>query len=189
MRMKPANLGSIIAKLIAAVMLFTALGRQAYDYYTILRLIACGVAAFTAFQAAQIKKFGWLFVFVMVAMALNPIAPLHLKRDTWKLVDTAAGVLLLLAIAVVDIRKTAPASAAKPPAPAPAPPPPANAVETPVKPTEKPSERSAVQSRRPWTTPAWCYTWMGKSATPAWWWCFPFFLIILVYLVLCFIGP
>jgi hypothetical protein len=30
--MKPANLGIIIAKLIAAVILFAALGRHAYDY-------------------------------------------------------------------------------------------------------------------------------------------------------------
>ena len=73
--MKPANLGIIIAKLIAAVMLFAALGRHAYDYYTLLRWVACGVAAFTAFQAAQNKKFGWLFVFIIAAIVLNPISP------------------------------------------------------------------------------------------------------------------
>ena len=108
MHMKPANLGSIIAKLIAAVMLFAALDRHAYDYYTILHWVACGVAAFTAFQAAQNKKFGWLFVFVIVAIVLNPIAPLHLKRGTWAIVDAAAAVLLLLSIAVMDIRKPRP---------------------------------------------------------------------------------
>jgi predicted transcriptional regulator len=108
MKMNPVNLGSIIAKLIAAVMLFAALGRHPYDYYTILRWIACGVSAFTAFQAAETKKFGWLAVFVIVAIVLNPIAPLHLKRDTWALVDIAAGVLLLLSVAVMDIRKPRP---------------------------------------------------------------------------------
>jgi hypothetical protein len=106
--MKPANLGSIIAKLIAAVLLFAALGRHAYDYYTVLRWVACGVVAFTAFQAAQIKKFGWLFVFVIVAIVLNPIAPLHLKRGTWAIVDAAAAVLLLLSIAVIDRHKPQP---------------------------------------------------------------------------------
>ncbi|MGB7768662.1 MAG: DUF6804 family protein [Verrucomicrobiia bacterium] len=108
MKMNPVNLGSIIAKLIAVVMLFAALGRHPYDYYTILRWIACGVSAFTAFQAAETKKFGWLAVFVIVAIVLNPIAPLHLKRDTWALVDIAAGVLLLLSVAVMDIRKPRP---------------------------------------------------------------------------------
>jgi len=108
MKMNPANLGIILAKLIAAVMLFAALGRHAYDYYTLLRWIACGAVAFTAFQAAQMKKFGWLFVFVISAIVLNPIAPLHLNRDTWAIVDSAAAVLLLLSIVVMDIRKPRP---------------------------------------------------------------------------------
>ena len=106
--MKPANFGSIIAKLIAAVMLFAALGRHPYDYYTLLRWVACGVCAYTAFQAAQNKKFGWLFVFIIAAIVLNPIAPLRIKRDTWAIVDAAAAVLLLLSIAVMDIRKPRP---------------------------------------------------------------------------------
>ncbi len=103
-----SNLGSVIAKLIAAVMLFAALGRHAYDYYTLLRWIACGVCAYTAFQAAQNKKFGWLFIFIIAALVLNPIAPLRIKRDTWAIVDAAAAVLLLLSIAVMDIRKPRP---------------------------------------------------------------------------------
>ena len=107
-RMKPANIGSIIVKLIAAVMLFAALGRHAYDYYTILRWVACGVCAYTAFQAMQDKKTGWLFVFITAAIVLNPIAPLRLKRETWGIVDAAAAVLLLLSIAVMDIRKPKP---------------------------------------------------------------------------------
>jgi hypothetical protein len=106
--MKPANLGSILAKLIAAVMLFATLGRHAYDYYTLLRWVACGVCAYTAFQAGQTKKFGWLFVFVIAAIVLNPIAPLRLKREAWGFVDAAAAVLLLLSIAVMDIRKPKP---------------------------------------------------------------------------------
>jgi len=106
--MKPTNYGSILAKLIAAVMLFAALGRHAYDYYTLLRWIACGVCAYTAFQAVLMKKFGWLFVFVIAAIVLNPISPLRLKRGTWGIVDAAAAVLLLLSIAVMDIRKPRP---------------------------------------------------------------------------------
>jgi len=106
--MKPADLGIIIAKLIAAVMLFAALGRHPYDYYTLLRWVACGVCAYTAFQAVQIKKFGWLWIFVITALVLNPIAPLRVKRDTWAIVDAAAAVLLLLSIVVMDIRKPKP---------------------------------------------------------------------------------
>jgi p-aminobenzoyl-glutamate transporter AbgT len=106
--MKFANLGSVIAKLIAAAMLFAALGRHPYDYYTLLRWVACGVCAFTAFQAVQNKKTGWLVVFITAAVVLNPIAPLRIKRDTWAIVDSAAAVLLLVSIAVMDIRKPKP---------------------------------------------------------------------------------
>jgi hypothetical protein len=103
--MKSAQYSSIIAKLIAAGMLLAALGRRPFDYYTLLRWITCGVAAFTAYQAFEIKKTGWLFVFVIVAIVLNPVAPLHLKRGTWEFVDAAAGALLLLSIPVMDIHK------------------------------------------------------------------------------------
>ena len=106
--MKPANFGSILAKLIAAVRLFAALGRHPYDYYTLLRWIACGVCAFTAFQAMQSKKTGWLIIFVIAAVMLNPVAPIHLKRETWAFVDAAAAVLLLVSIAVLDIRQPRP---------------------------------------------------------------------------------
>jgi TPR repeat protein len=100
--MKPANLGSIIAKLIVAVMLFAAVGRHDYDYYTLQRCAAFGVVAFTAFQAGRLKQFGWLFVFVSVAVMLNPITPLHLKRETWAFVDAAAAVLLLVSISTIE---------------------------------------------------------------------------------------
>jgi len=99
------NYASIIVKLIAAVMLFAATGRHHYDYYTILRWVSCGVCAFTAFQAMQDKKTGWLVIFITAAVVLNPIAPVHLKRDTWAVVDITAAVLLLVSIAVMDIRK------------------------------------------------------------------------------------
>jgi Family of unknown function (DUF6804) len=106
--MKSATAGIVTAKIIAAVLLFAALGRHPYGYYTILRWVACGVSAFTAYQAVETRKFGWLAVFTIAAVVLNPIAPLYLKRDTWALVDVAAAVLLLLSIAVLDIRKPRP---------------------------------------------------------------------------------
>jgi len=54
------------------------------------------------------KKTGWLITFVITAIVLNPVAPIHLKRDTWAIIDAAAAVLLLVSIAVMDIRKPRP---------------------------------------------------------------------------------
>jgi hypothetical protein len=105
MQLPKIKLGSALAKVIAAGLLFDALGHHKYDYYTLLRWISCGVCAFTALQAAEAKKFGWLCIFAICAIMLNPVAPLHLKRDTWAIVDTATGVLLLVAIVIIDFRK------------------------------------------------------------------------------------
>jgi hypothetical protein len=101
-----SNPGSVLVKVIAATLLFAALGRHAYDYYTLLKWISAGVCAFTAFQAIQVKKFGWFWIFAVSAAILNPVAPLRLKRETWNVVDPIAGVLLLSSIVVTDIRKS-----------------------------------------------------------------------------------
>src|SRR5581483_8499058 len=96
---------SIIVKLITAVLLFAALGRHPYDYYTILRWVVSGVCAFTAFQASEKQMRGWQFMFIIVAIALNPIIPSHLKRETWNIMDVVIAVLLLISIGVLDFGK------------------------------------------------------------------------------------
>jgi hypothetical protein len=105
MRSLRIQFGSALAKLVAALMLFSALGRHPYDYFILLRWISFGVCAFTAFQAAEAKKFGWLWLLTITALILNPIVPLRLKRETWNIVDVVAGAILVVSIAVIDIRK------------------------------------------------------------------------------------
>src|SRR5437899_2030498 len=82
-RMRFKNPVSIVAKLIAAGMLVGALGHHQYGYYTLVRWIVCAVSAFAAYQAAESKKSGWAWALAIVALAFNPIIPVHLKRDTW----------------------------------------------------------------------------------------------------------
>jgi hypothetical protein len=96
------NPASIVAKLIAAGMLVGALARHQYGYYTLLRWAVCGVAAFAAFQAAESDKSGWAWALAIVALAFNPVIPIHLKRDTWAFIDLAVAALLLVSIAMVD---------------------------------------------------------------------------------------
>src|SRR5437867_4087279 len=100
--MKFRNSSGIIAKLIAVGMLFGSLGRHQYGYYTLLRWVVCGVSAFAAFQAEKSNKTGWAWTLAIVALAFNPVIPIHLKRDTWAFVDLAVAVLLLVSIAAID---------------------------------------------------------------------------------------
>ena len=58
--MNRINLGSLIIKVIVAGMLLLAVfGRHPYSFYTLLRWVACGACAYTAFQAIESKKTGW----------------------------------------------------------------------------------------------------------------------------------
>ena len=98
------NAGIIVAKLIAAGMLFGALGRHGYGYYVLLRWVVCGVAGFAAFRASRKNKKGWVWALAIVALFFNPIIPVHLNRETWAFIDVGVALLLLVSIAAVDLR-------------------------------------------------------------------------------------
>ncbi len=100
--MKFKSPASIVAKLIAAGLLFGALARHSYDYYTLLRWVVCGVSAFAAVRAADAHQIGWLWAFAIVALLFNPVIPVHLKRDTWAFIDFGVAVFLLASIAFTD---------------------------------------------------------------------------------------
>ena len=125
--MKLNNPVSIIAKLIAAGMLVGAFFRQPSvtgygrhhapydDYYTLLRWVVCGVATFAAFHAAKSKKTGWMWVLAIAALAFNPLLPVHLKRETWAVIDIAVAVLLVVSIVAIDRHAPPPAPPTLPP--------------------------------------------------------------------------
>jgi hypothetical protein len=100
--MKFKNMVGIAAKLFAAAMLFGALGSHPYGYYTLLRWIVCGVAAFAAFRASVLDKSGWIWVLAIVALFFNPMIPVHLTRETWAFIDVGVAVLLLVSIVALD---------------------------------------------------------------------------------------
>ena len=100
--MKFKNPASIVAKLIATGLLFGALARHSYDYYTLLRWVVCVVSAFAAVRAADAHQTGWLWAFAIVALLFNPVIPVHLKRDTWAFIDFGVAVFLLVSIAFTD---------------------------------------------------------------------------------------
>ena len=134
MRRAVTNVGVIAAKLVAAGMLFWALGGTAtehathstkhrraahaaspstpaerpaghgYDYYVLLRWVVCSVAAYSAFRASEVRKKGWAWAFAVVALFFNPILPVHLTRETWGFIDVGVALLFLVSTPVVDLR-------------------------------------------------------------------------------------
>src|SRR5438874_2039216 len=118
--------GLYIAWLIATVMLAVAVARSAFarasyaarshhyhrsvhnsnasDFYTLLRWVCCAVFAYSAVTAFQMKRVLWTWIFGVLAVLFNPIAPVYLQRDTWRVIDCAAIAVMLIA-AVVLARK------------------------------------------------------------------------------------
>lgn len=66
-----------------------------YGYYTLLRLVGCGVFAFAAYVSFSRRGKVLPWVFVLAAIAFNPIVKVHLPSEVWALIDVAAGFLLL----------------------------------------------------------------------------------------------
>jgi len=80
---------------ICAAMLFVGAAPLPYGYYTLLRLVACGVFAFAAFVSFDRKHKTLPWVYVLLALLFNPIIKVHLPKEVWAFVDVAAAILLL----------------------------------------------------------------------------------------------
>lgn len=89
----------IIARIAAAIMLFLALGRLPYGYYTLLRFVVCGTTAYGAYLAStEQKKPAWVWTFGIIAVLFNPFIPIHLTRDIWAVIDVAVALLLIVSL-------------------------------------------------------------------------------------------
>ena len=66
-------------------------------------------AAYSAAKAAvvlvwrgAVQGVKWAWALVPLAILLNPIAPIHLSRETWQTVDIAAAVVLVSAVILME---------------------------------------------------------------------------------------
>ncbi len=103
---KTARIGGFdVARMLAVGMLFAAVARWPYGFYTLLRWTVSLVAIYGAFRAFETGRKAWMWVFVVMAVLFNPLAPAHLARSTWAPVDIAAAVVILLSFLQVKSAK------------------------------------------------------------------------------------
>lgn len=83
--------------LVPAVALLIALAPLPYGYYTLLRIIICGAAAFIAYSIYQRQQAVSLWVLAMSGLAIlfNPLIPIHLSREIWVPIDAISAVVFL----------------------------------------------------------------------------------------------
>jgi len=86
-----------IAWVVVAAALLIAMMRLPYGYYTFTRILTCGFCTLIAVLSFRETGAGgktWAVVFVVIAIAFNPIIPLRLSRFTWPYVDLSGAIAL-----------------------------------------------------------------------------------------------
>lgn len=84
--------------IIAGVMLLLAIPPMwPYAYYQIMRVVVCIAAAYGAYTAFQTERNGWVWVLGAMAILFNPIAPIHLDKESWILPDLIGAIIMFLA--------------------------------------------------------------------------------------------
>jgi hypothetical protein len=74
-------------KILTIAVLLGALGSHPYAYYQILRWIVSIAAAFSAIQFHENERQGWMWVFIVIAILFNPIAPIYMNKTSWQPLD------------------------------------------------------------------------------------------------------
>ena len=91
----------LIPAIVAAVMLFVALGRWPDDYYQLLRFVTCCVSVYVAYTAYTWQKMWAVWLFGFIAVLFNPLAPIHFSRELWQYVDIICAVLFTIIVFIL----------------------------------------------------------------------------------------
>jgi hypothetical protein len=85
-------------RMVAAIVLLIGVLPNAYPFYILLRVVVCGVCAYTAYGYAQTanEKLTWLFG--AIAVLFNPLLPVYLTRELWFPIDIATAILLFWSV-------------------------------------------------------------------------------------------
>lgn len=79
-----------------AALLFLGALPMPYGYYMLLRFIACGAFAYACLIAYRLRMNALPWIYGLLAVVFNPIAPIRLSKGTWMVVDIIAGATLIL---------------------------------------------------------------------------------------------
>jgi hypothetical protein len=85
----------MIPAIAAAMLLFVALGRHPYGYYTFLRWAICAAGIVVAWVAWHSLAQWITWPFVAIAILFNPLVPVYLQRSTWRPIDILCGLAFL----------------------------------------------------------------------------------------------
>lgn len=83
------------AVLISGALLLATVARLPYGYYQFLRWVTCAGAILFAVRGPAMGQPWAPWVFALLAFLFNPLAPIHVPRESWRLFDIAWAVIFL----------------------------------------------------------------------------------------------
>ena len=94
-----------IGRIVASGMLIWALADHEYGYFTLLRFVVCVVAAYLASQAYSHHRAEWTWTLGGIAVLFNPIIPIHLDRELWRIIDVIVAIVLIVSFFFIKTKK------------------------------------------------------------------------------------
>jgi len=89
----------VIISLLSIIMLLLAVPPiWPYSYYSLLRVIICVSSAYLSLLSFNKGKEGWGWVFIVIAVLFNPIAPIYLGKESWVVIDIVAAIIYSVSI-------------------------------------------------------------------------------------------
>jgi TPR repeat protein len=79
----------------AVLLLVAAVGKHPYGFYMVLRLVVTVGAVYWAWRVYKTGQRAWTWIFVAVALLLNPFLPIRMQRAQWQPIDLCLGILLI----------------------------------------------------------------------------------------------
>lgn len=97
--------GAIIA---VALMLVVGALPMPYGYYSLLRIVACGMFGFLAYDIHMKggKVLPWVFGFM--AVLFNPLIKIHLPKEVWIFVDVVSAAVLVATLKYTSPKEETP---------------------------------------------------------------------------------
>jgi hypothetical protein len=76
-----------------------------YGFFTLMRLVVFGTTVYLSWLAYNSEMQAWIWFFGFIALVFNPLIPLHLGRDLWKVIDLLVAVFLFISIFTFKLPK------------------------------------------------------------------------------------
>lgn len=72
-----------------------------FAYYQLMNWVVVGAALVTAWQAYKLNNLWLTWLFALVAVLFNPLAPLYFSADIWRFADIVVAILFVLSFFLV----------------------------------------------------------------------------------------